>query len=264
MRTRYPKSGFFELEKNISLLLEISVMLMQSGGNTKRVISCVNRFAAAMELKSHALISHKSIIMTLTDLKTGKHYTEVTQIPSYHINFLQLSEISRASWKAVDHNWNYEKIKQRIETIKQQKSYPKLLVWFSVSMAGAAFARLFGGDYTNMLVSFVATFFGLLALHYSIYFIENRYIRTYLASFIASVIAGFSIVQEWGEKPEIALATAVLFLVPGVQLINSFNDLYNNHILNGTVRFISGIMIVLSIGLGMISAMVLLHINVLN
>jgi uncharacterized membrane protein YjjP (DUF1212 family) len=237
---------------------------MQSGGNTKRVISCVNRFADALDLKSHALISHKSIIMTITDLETKTHYTEVTQIPSYQNNFFKLSEVSSASWDAVDFYWNFEQIKNKIEQIKQKKTYNKSLVWFSVSLAGASFARLFGGDYMNMLVSFIATLAGLFVLHQSNKFIDNRYVRTYLASFTASTLAGVSVLQNWGNKPEIAMATAVLFLIPGVPLINSFNDLYNNHILNGTVRFISGIMIVLSIGLGMISAMVLLNINVLN
>jgi len=253
-----------DLEKSISLLLEISVILMRSGGNTKRVISCVNRFANALELKSHALISHKSIIMTITDIKTKAHYTEVTQIPSYQNNFLKLSEVSRASWDAIDYDWDYEQIKDKIEQINQKKTYPKSLVWFSISLAGASFARLFGGDYIGMLVSFIATLTGLFTLHYSNYFTDNRYVRTYLAAFIASLLSGVSVLQNWGETPEIAMATSVLFLIPGVPLINSFNDLYNNHILNGTVRFISGIMLVLSIGLGLISAMTLLNINVLN
>ncbi len=253
-----------DLEKSISLLLEISVILMQSGGNTKRVISCVNRFADALGLKSHALISHKSIIMTITDVKTKNHYTEVTQIPSYQVNFYKLSEVSRASWDAIDFAWNFDQIKNRIDQISQKKTYNKSLVWFSVSLAGASFARLFGGDYISMLVSFVATLIGLFILHKSNKYIDSRYVRTSLASFIASTVAGFGVMQHWGDKPEIALATSVLFLIPGVPLINSFNDLYNNHILNGTVRFISGIMVVLSIGLGLISAMVLLNINVLN
>ena len=253
-----------DLEKNIALLLEISVILMQSGGNTKRVISCVNRFASALGLKSHALISHKSIIMTVTDLKTKTHYTEVTQIPSYKINFLRLSEISRASWDAVDYAWQYNQIQNIINTIKQKNTYPKQLVWLSVSMAGAAFAKLFGGDYINMIVAFLATLIGLFVLHLTNNYINNRYVKTYLVSFVAATVAGFSIIQSWGDKPEIALATSVLFLIPGVPLINSFNDLYNNHILNGMVRFISGIMVVLSIGLGLISAMTLLNINVLN
>ena len=69
------------------------------------------------------------------------------------------------------------------------------------------------------------------------------------------------ILFQFGSQPQITLATSVLFLVPGVPLINSFNDFYNNHILNGMVRFVSGFMIVLAIGLGLITVMLLFNIN---
>lgn len=70
-----------KIEKSVNLLMDICIMMMRSGANTKRVIDNINRFAKVLNLESHALISHKSIIMTLKDLNTKETYTVVNQIP---------------------------------------------------------------------------------------------------------------------------------------------------------------------------------------
>jgi len=211
-------------------------------------------------LKSYALISHKSIIITIKTLgKPQESYTNVRQIPAYKINFYIVSEISRLSWIALEERWNCHQIQGQINQIKNKKQYPFWLTAIFVSLAGASFAKLFGGDYQSMIIAFAATFTGMFVLYFAIKNHLNPYLRTYLASLSASIIASLGILFEWGDKPHIALATSILFLVPGVPLINSFNDLYNNHILNGSVRFISGLMTVLFIGLGLITAMVLFN-----
>ncbi len=248
-------------EKSVNLLLEICSLLMSSGANTKRVIGSVNRFADALNLESHELISHKSMIMTIIDKNTKETYTVVNQIPKYKINFSIVAEISRASWTAADKHWNYEQIKQRIELIKNGNRYPFWAELLTVSFAGAGFAKLFGGDYLNMLVAFTATLIGLVVSKIAAHSNVNSYARTYLSAVFASVTASLGIIFNIGSEPQVALATSVLFLVPGVPLINSFIDLFNNHILNGLVRFISGFIIVLAIGLGLITAMLIFNLN---
>ncbi len=248
------------LEKKFGVLSELAVLLMQSGANTKRVIDNMNRFAEALDLKSYALISHKSVIITIkTVTKPHYSYTNVRQIPSYKINFYLISEISRLSWIAREEKWTCDQIERKLSYFKLQKSYPFLPTALLVSLSGAAFAKLFGGDMQSMIIAFAATFSGMIMAYLATKKHLNPYFKTYLASLTASIIASLGILMEMGDKPHIALATSVLFLVPGVPLINSFNDLYNNHILNGSVRFISGLMTVLFIGLGLITAMVLFH-----
>lgn len=248
------------LEKSFALISEIAVLLMQSGANTKRVIDNLNRFARALNLKSYALISHKSIIITLKDRLDMRHtYTNVIQIPSYRMNFYIVSEISRLSWVVSEEQWDGDVIQKEIDRIKNTPQYSFGLTALVVSLAGASFAKLFGGDYESMLIAFVATLAGMFTVKLALSLKLNPYLQTYLAALTASVIASLGILLHLGDKPNIALATSVLFLVPGVPLVNSFNDLYNNHILNGSVRFISGFMTVLFIGLGLITAMVLFN-----
>ncbi|RLD51257.1 MAG: hypothetical protein DRI94_06545 [Bacteroidetes bacterium] len=249
------------IKKSIALLSEICSLMMSSGANTKRVIGSVNRFASALNFESHALISHKSITMTLTDKLTEENYTRVSQIPKYKINFSVVAVISRLSWTAEAKHWDYDKIKSRIETVKNEKRYPFWAELLTVSLAGAGFAKLFGGDYLNMFVAFIATLVGMLVSKTAARLNVNSYARTYLSAVFASLVSSLGILWNIGHEPQVALATSVLFLVPGVPLINSFIDLFNNHILNGIVRFVSGFITVLAIGLGIITVMVMFNIN---
>lgn len=249
------------IEQSLNLLLDICSLMMSSGADTKRVINSVNRFAEALDFKAHELISHKSIIMTLIDKRKNETYTVVTQIPKYHINFTMVSEISKLSWIVVDKKWVYSDIFNEFDTIKKAKRYPLYLELLTVSAAGAGFASLFGGDYINIFITFFATLFGFSVSKIAAYYNINAYARTYLAATSASLIASIGLLLQIVEEPQISLATSVLFLIPGVPLVNSFIDLFNNHILNGIVRFISGFLSVLAIGLGVITAMLIYNIN---
>lgn len=250
-----------DLIKTVDLLLEIASLLMVSGANTNRVNLSIDRFASALHCNTSCFISHKSIVMTVYEDNSTLSCTRVKNIPPYAINFSVISAVSKASWNAVESQWNLDRIATEIETIKNQKRYPKLVVHFAVSLAGAGFCKIFNGDYLNMGVAFISTFIGLLIFQLTHKEKYNVYLRTFLASLIASVLASLGIVFNIGENPQTALATSILFLVPGVALINSFTDFLENNIINGMVRFTTGLMTVLAIALGLFVAMILFQLN---
>jgi uncharacterized membrane protein YjjP (DUF1212 family) len=245
------------LKKKTNLLLDIAIALMVSGANTNRANTSINRFALVLGCRAFSMISHKTIVMTLTDNHTGETFTKVQNMPSYAINFTTISCISKASWKALGESWSIEKIESEFKKIRAEKKYSRIQVLLAVSLAGAGFCNIFGGDYTNMLVAMLSTFTGLFVLQEAHKKDFNMYFRVLLASFVASSVASLGIVYDIGESPQIALATSILFLVPGVPLINSFTDLLDNNLLNGQVRFTSGLMIVMAMAIGLFGALLI-------
>lgn len=250
-----------KLRQTADLLLRIASLLMVSGANTNRINLSLTRFASAINCHAYTMVTHQSLILTVSNMETSETYTRVKKIPQYHINFLVISAISKASWSALNENWSMCKIEKEFNIIKSNTRYPRFLVLLMVSLAGAGFCNIFKGDYLNMGVAFVSTFIGLLILQSTLKARINRYIATFLASFIASCIASIGVIYSFGSHPQAALATSILFLVPGVPLINSFNDLLDNNILNGIVRFAYGALIVLSMALGLFIAMLLFRLN---
>ncbi|WP_434036603.1 threonine/serine ThrE exporter family protein [Formosa sp. 4Alg 33] len=250
-----------DLIKATNLLLEIASFLMVSGANTNRVNLNIKRFADSLGFNASFFISQKSMIMTLYKENSSESCTRVKNIPGLALNFSAISAVSKASWKALENNWEYNQISEKIEEIKQLKRYPQIIVTIAVSLAGAGFCNIFKGDYLNMLVSFVSTFIGLLVLQYTHRKNYNVYLRIFIGSLVASSIASIGIKLNIGAKPATALATSVLYLVPGVPLINSFTDFLDNNIINGLVRFTTGCMMVLAIALGLFISMLIFNLN---
>ena len=249
------------LESIADLLLEIASILMVSGANTNRVDVNIDRFASVLNCESYSLISQKTIILTVIDNETKENYTKVKNLPAHKIDFTIISSISKASWKAIEENWTLSQIKQEIDKVKQQKRYPRYVVLIAVSFAGAGFCKIFGGDYLNLIIAFISTFFGLFILQTAHKRQFNTYISVFLASLTASLLASLGVYFNLGTQPDATLATSILFLVPGVALINSFTDLIDKNLLNGIVRFANGIMTVLSIALGLFLAMLIFQIK---
>lgn len=252
-----------KFEQASDLLLEISALLMISGANTKRINLSIDRFSSVLNFDVHTWINQKTIIMTLTDRETNWSETKVYNLPPHSLNFKIISDISKASWNAKEENWSLEQIVSEIERIKKLKKYPKITVLVAVSLAVSGFCNIFNGDYLNMLVAFVSAFLGMFVSQQAHRLKYNMYVRTFLAAFTASLVACLGVVLKIGAYPHTALATSILFLVPGVPLINSFTDMIDNNILNGVVRFAVGTMIVLAIATGLFLAMYIFSIKLL-
>ncbi|NRD22210.1 threonine/serine exporter family protein [Winogradskyella litoriviva] len=249
------------LEGIADLLLEIASILMVSGANTNRVNVNIDRFASVLDCESYSLISQKTIILTVIDNETKENYTKVKNLPGHKIDFTIISSISKASWKAIEEDWTLSQIKQEINTVIEQKRYSNYIVLIAVSFSGAGFCKIFGGDYLNLALAFISTFAGLFMLQSAHKRHFNSYISVFLASLTASLLASIGVYFNLGTQPDATLATSVLFLVPGVALINSFTDFIDKNVLNGMVRFANGLMTVLAIALGLFVAMLIFQLK---
>ena len=64
-----------------------------------------------------------------------------------------------------------------------------------------------------------------------------------------------------GIQLEHAFATSVLFLIPGVPMINAFTDLIDGNILNGMDRGINALMHAMAIAIGLTTVMFIFNIR---
>src|SRR4030095_10196644 len=129
---------------------------------------------------------------------------------------------SRLSWSASKENLPVEELVNKVNKLQTLKHYPRFVILCFVSLAGAAFCYTFGGNFIEMIITFGATFCGLFVKQQLIKFAFNPYICTYLAALTASLFTGAFHVAGLTITLENAFSTCVLFLIPGVPLINSF------------------------------------------
>ena len=157
------------------------------------------------------------------------------------------------SWRVVDEHWTLAAIRQEIERLAALPHYPRPLVVLMVALAGASFCRLFGGSHVEMAIAFAASLVGLIVRQEAQRREFNGYLCVYLAALSAALVAGAFMRFGQNIALENAFATSVLFLIPGVPLINAFSDLVDGNILTGMARLINGLIISFCIALGQLT-----------
>ena len=237
------------------MLLDVGTLLMSSGASTGRVRTTVNRIAEALGYDVELLITSRSLMLTVTEENGSDYTSSVRRTPPHGVNFRLVSGISRMSWRIIEDKLNIEQINEEISRLNALPHYPRLVVLSLVALAGTSFCRLFGGEGWELVVTFVASFFGLFIRQEALKKRFNPYLAIVFASFSASMIAGMSVKLGIGDSPEHALATSVLFLIPGVPLINSLTDIIDGNTLNGIVRGVNGFIMAFAIALGLMLAM---------
>lgn len=242
------------------ILLEVGTLLMASGANTSRIRITISRIAKAYGFHTELLITHRALMITVSDENDDFFQSSLKRTSPHGANFRMVSGISRMSWHIVDENWSYKQIWLEIERLKSLPHYPRLVVLLTVALAGAAFCRLFGGGIVEMIVAFFATFAGLFVRQETTKRNFNGYLCIFFASFVSCLIAGAYVKLIQGSKAEFAFATSVLYLIPGIPLINSLSDLLDGNIMNGIVRGTNGLIIAFAIALGMLSSILIYNI----
>jgi uncharacterized membrane protein YjjP (DUF1212 family) len=233
-----------------NILLEIGALLMSSGASTNRTRITMNRIAKGLGYGIELLITQRALMLTIIEKDQQLFFSRLKRISPHGVNFRIVSGISHLSWNVMEQHWTVSQISEEIQRLKSLPHYPRPVILGAVGLAGAGFCNIFGGGYIEMTVAFVATVIGLFVRQEAVKKKFNPYLCVFFASFTASLVAGIAEFYHIGLQPDKAFATSVLFLVPGVPLINSVSDLVDGNIQNGIVRAVHGLMIAFSIALG--------------
>ena len=220
-------------------IAEYSAHLMGAGVHTSRVVRNSKRIGEAFGLDVKLGVFHKNIILTIIDKETNEACNEVIDIPAHPISFEHNSELSALSWEAVDKQLSLEELKEK---------HP-LFVLILVGFANASFCKLFGGDLISMGIVFSATITGLYLKQQMQKKKMNHYIIFIVSAFVASLCASTALIFD--TTSEIALATSVLYLVPGVPLINGVIDVVEGYVLTGFARLTEASLLIVSIAIGL-------------
>ena len=247
------------IQEIADLLTDIAAELMTSGAHTMRIIQNISRMAAKFGYFIELSVFQQSIMMTITNKEDQQNrLTLIKKTKPLLLNFTIVSDLSSLSWDTFDKNLTFDQILNRFHDIVTQKRMSRWLVLILVSCANASFCALFKGDIFAIGFVFLATLAGFFIRQEMIKKHINHLIVFSTSAFVASLLAGLGYVFHWGATPEIALASSVLFLIPGVPLINSILDIIEGHVLTGIARLVNASSLIVCIALGLFASMLIL------
>lgn len=244
-----------EIRELCDTLLNIGALLMSSGASTGRIRNTINRIAGSFGYHTELVINNRTILLTLMEDNKENFFNSMKRSSPHGVNFKLLSGISRLSWQVVEDKLSVSQINDQINRLTALPHYPRLVILILVGLAGSSFCRVAGGEPLDMLTVFIATFVGLFVRQETTRMGFNSYMCIYFAAFIASLIAGAAVKFGMGYAHEQAFATSVLYLIPGVPLINTFSDMIEGNLQNAIIRGMNGLSISFAIGLGLLTSM---------
>lgn len=238
-----------ELTDVLDFIAEYSTYLLGSGVHTSRVIRNSQRIGVSQGIDIQLSSFQKSTIITAHDEESGEAITRVVKIPALPISFERNSDLSALSWDAVDEHLPLAEIRRRYNELKAKPLIDPIFVLLTVGLANASFCRLFGGDWIAMGIVFTATLVGFAAKQRMQAHGVNHFLIFIISAFMASLCASAAL--RFDCSAETALATSVLYLVPGVPLINGVIDIVEGHILIGCSRLINALLLIICIAIGL-------------
>ena len=245
----------------IDLALWAGQMLLQNGSEARRIEETVHRLGTGLGCDwLDILISPNAIVATTV---SGDEFrTKIRRVVRTGVNMTIIDEVNHLTRQVDEGQLNRFEVRQVLERIDHLKpNYSRWTVVLMVGLGCGAFSRLFGADWAVFAVTCVASAIAMFIrqeLHRRHF---NNILMVIITAFVAGVIASSATIYQWSDEPQLALASSVLLLVPGVPLINSAEDLIEGHIVMGLVRGFIGGLFALGIAVGLLMAMELMGVS---
>ena len=247
-----------ELTEIVDLALQAGQILMQSGAETQRIENTVHMLGTGLGADwGDVYVSSSGIIVT--HVSAGEFRTRVRRVAGAGVNMTRIAAISHLTHRVNEGKFNRPMVAADLKRISNlPRHYNRWLTTFAVALACAAFSALFDGGPADFAVTFVAAGVAMLLRQEMLSRGFNALLAVVAAAFTVGVVAHLAWRLRVLAQPDIALAAAALFLVPGVAYINALEDLIKGHTDIGMARGMRGTLVIFAIALGLILSMALL------
>lgn len=246
------ESPFLEIQRKMDIILLIGATLMEYGANSNQVHRDMVRVAAYLGIPCTYInihIAYSTIMLNIHG--DNRNYTAFRTLNYKGANMKIISYVSRLTWRALHQHYTLTELEKHLDRVIHKKPpYNQWLTMICAGFACGAFPILFGGSVLSAWITTICAILGfyvrdLLAKHE-----VNGYMSIAFAAFVASSIAFLS--HSFFDMGSViyAMISCTLFMVPGIPLINTVDDLLHNYIVSGITRATHTLLIVGSMTVG--------------
>ncbi len=230
--------------------LWIGKEMMEAGADSASVEEAMLSFAAANGFRNvGVLVLPKSVLITLNH---GAGFdTKMKHIEDVNPNFEKLALLHR--YATNPKSKDFDSFRASLVSLKQPFYH---LSFLAVPLGCAAFGAILGAGAVGMVAVFLAAFIG--------YYIRSKIAKIGLSAMFvnlvcayAATLSAFLFSKMLGvDNFSVVQAASTFFLIPGVQLINTFEDMLKGHYLNGAARGLRAVFLSFGIVFGITLAIV--------
>ncbi len=255
-------TGNITSKRFADLILDIGTYLLASGAHCGRVNSNIKRMADNWGFRVDIHPTFKGLLVSVQNLNDENDSITLFKESSSHVVHLQvLTEVSHLTWKVYEENLSIGEAEKAFADIKNIQNYNSWVVSVAVGFSCAGLCFFSQGDIFNAMIACLAAFLGSVCRFRITEMKFNAMISIAVAAFVTTLITGLGSIYGIGSNPEAAMATAVLYLIPGVPLINAVIDLIEGYLSSSINRAMFAGLTLLTIAVGMTLCITLLGID---
>jgi len=243
------------------LCVQSALLLLQYGAESNLVVGVSTRLGYALgATRVECTLTANSIV--LTTVFDRYCITTARRNVDRGVNMTVVSSVQRIMLAAEEGRLDRVGVHEALEAVQQRTQvYPPWLVLLLVALSCACFARLSGGDWPVCALTFAASVCGMRVRQWLGGLHFNAMLVFMATAFVTSLIAGLGLRFQVGNDAHIAMASAVLMLVPGFPLINSLSDVLKGFMNMGIGRWALATVLTLGSSLGIVMALAVLGID---
>ncbi|EOL44238.1 threonine/serine exporter family protein [Enterococcus caccae] len=241
-----------EKQSSIQLILDTCLMagkiMTESGSEVYRVEDTMNRIAEnAGQKESVSYVTATGLFMGFR----SSNYTQLENVTERSINLEKVAIVNNLSRKFANKEISLEELNLKLTNINHEApTYSIPLQILAAGFVSSTLMYIFGGTWNDFLATFVIGMIGFSVALFTKEWLNIKFLDDFLAAFSIGFLAYLAVRFHLAGNIDNIIIGAVMPLVPGVAITNSFRDILAGHLLSGTARATEAIFVAGSIGIG--------------
>jgi len=252
--SRFQEQG--SVEQVCIVILELARILLENGAETRRVFETTREASRLFDVDEfNVLVTHRSVIVTVgIDTVT---VTRNKRVGTLTVNLSKVANISSLIAEAKQGGKVTPlELKEQLDAVEaSSQPYHLGVIIVMVGLACGGFCRIAGGDWLAFAACTAGASAGFYARHKMVKAYFEPMLCVLVGAFLSAMISS-SLARVLGTATfSNSVAASVLYLVPGIPMINAVSDLLKGHMLTGIARSVTVLLTAVFVALGLILAM---------
>lgn len=217
-----------ETMKPIELALEAALLVMRNGGSTVAADRSLTNILTGYKVNGVSTVWRLDFIAASIN-SDGQSSTVVRSVGPIGVNLVRAAEVATLSERVAKGQVEISSSDAEVARIKNLPApYNRWVMIAAAACTGAFFSQIPGGDWGSLGIAFVAAGVGQFLRS----LLQARKIAaapvTLICSLLSAAIACVGLRQGISEIAPATLIASVIYLVPGLPLINGFMDVVSH------------------------------------
>nr|WP_267873513.1 threonine/serine exporter family protein [Ferrimonas sediminicola] len=235
------------------LAVRAAQLMLAWGAESELVEDVGQRLGVALGVESVEL-SISSTSLVLTTLYKQRCVTTTRRLRDHGLNMDMVCEVQRVCVMAEKGLLDLDQVGRKLRQLKP-KTWNRWLVVAIIGPSCGSFAYLFGADDTAVMLTVLAACLGMVVRQQLAKGHFNLLINWAATAFVTTLVARLAAMVWPTPDADVAMAAAVLMLVPGFPLLNAIADMVKGHYNVGLARWGQATLMTASAAIGITLAM---------